>query len=168
MSNFLLRRHFLEYHSRRFKKEIKIDKRKGKFGQKVSNNKAVVKDSSAQNNASEEPSGLKILSSNMQNFKKKKVLGRKMRQMVAKERQQIVAYHHTLAKNLRNNVRAMKLLRVQPSMKGVWENRISLIRQVNCLFICVFVCFDIWGGIHNNYFCENIIILQKKIKKTGP
>lgn len=102
MSLTLTQKHFREYHKRRFHKEIKKDKKKGDFGRS-----SII---------SREP-----------RHKHKKLIGRKMRQVIQKEKKGIINYQIKVSRNLYKNIKLLKSLSQTTNNRQIWKRRLNLV-----------------------------------------
>ena len=110
MSVQLAEKHFREYHNRRFQKEIKKDKKKADF-----------RDSS-------------LLSRELaQNKRHKKLIGRKMRTVLQKEKRSIKNYHIKVSTNLNKNIKILKSLSQTTNNKEIWKRRLNLVTHTRKL-----------------------------------
>ena len=108
MSITLAQRHFREYHGRRFEKEIKKDRKKGDF-----RNSTIISRESAQRH--------------------KKLIGRKMRNVLQKEKRQIINYEMKISNNLHKNIALLKNLSQKRNNKEIWKRRLNLVTHTRKL-----------------------------------
>ena len=106
MSVKLTEKHFREYHARRFEKEIKRDRKKADF-----------RDSSL------------ISRESAQTKRHKKIIGRKMRNVLQKEKRSIQNYHTKLSTNLKKNTKILKTLSTTTNNQEIWKRRLNLIKH---------------------------------------
>ena len=102
MSLIVAQKHFREYHNRRFQQEIKKDKKKADF-----------RDSSIISRESRQ--------------KHKKLIGRKMRQVLQKEKKGIINYQIKVSNNLYKNIKLLKSLSQTTNNREIWKRRLSLV-----------------------------------------
>mmetsp|Transcript_6017 Transcript_6017/g.9973 ORF Transcript_6017/g.9973 Transcript_6017/m.9973 type:complete len:112 (+) Transcript_6017:23-358(+) len=109
MSATLLREHLREYHSHRFKKEIAAHPSYDNFA------------------------GTAIQNAPLE--KQKKIVGKKIKRKIRKERKQIISYQKEIQQNVQHNISVLKQLNIRTD-KDVpqWQHRLDLIKNATTSF----------------------------------
>lgn len=104
MSTCLLREHMREYHNFRWKKEINANPSLNNF-----NNTAI---------------------ENAPPQKKKKIVGKKIKRKINKERKKIISYQKDLTGNVQHNISILKRLSIQTQRNAPqWQDRLEMIKN---------------------------------------
>ena len=104
MSTSLLREHMRDYHKYRWKQEIHYNPSLNNFA----------------NTAIQNPPPQK----------KKKIVGKKIKKKLNKERKKIISYQNHVSQNVQHNISILKRLTIQTNRNAPqWQGRLDLIKQ---------------------------------------